>query len=96
MSKVNLDDLNSLTASPEEVVSLAKDYGAPSIAYTYNDPTIFGEYVIDISKIAREENIKSVMVIAGYIDKEARKASPKSKLESMCLTTEEIKEAFGI
>jgi pyruvate formate lyase activating enzyme len=73
MSKAKLDDLNSLTASPEEVVSLAKDYGAPSIAYTYNDPTIFGEYVIDISKIAREENIKSVMVTAGYIDKEARK-----------------------
>jgi pyruvate formate lyase activating enzyme len=73
MSKAKLDDLNSLTASPEEVVSLAKEYGAPSIAYTYNDPTIFGEYVIDISKIAREENVKSVMVTAGYIDKEARK-----------------------
>lgn len=73
MSKAKLDDLNSLTASPEEVVSLAKEYGAPSIAFTYNDPTIFGEYVIDISKIAREENVKSVMVTSGYIDKEARK-----------------------
>jgi len=72
-SKARLDDLNSLTASPEEVVSLAKEYNAPSIAFTYNDPTIFGEYVIDISKIAREEDIKSVMVTAGYIDKEARK-----------------------
>jgi pyruvate formate lyase activating enzyme len=73
MSKAKLDDLNSLEASPEEVVNLAKRYHTPSIAYTYNDPTIFGEYVIDISKIAREEGIKSVMVTAGYIDKEARK-----------------------
>ena len=73
MSKAKLDDLNSLTASPEEVVRLAQRYDTPSIAYTYNDPTIFGEYVIDISKIAREEGIKSVMVTAGYIDKEARK-----------------------
>jgi pyruvate formate lyase activating enzyme len=73
MSKAKLDDLNSLEASPEDVVNLAKRYGTPSIAYTYNDPTIFGEYVIDISKIAREEGIKSVMVTAGYIDKEARK-----------------------
>ena len=72
-SKAKLDDLNSLEASPEEVVGLAKRYDTPSIAYTYNDPTIFGEYVIDISKIAREEGIKSVMVTAGYIDKEARK-----------------------
>ena len=73
ISKAKLDDLNSLTAAPEDVVNLAKKYNAPSIAFTYNDPTIFGEYVIDISKIARNENINSVMVTAGYIDKNARK-----------------------
>lgn len=73
ISKAKLDDSNSLSASPEDVVKLAKQYKAPSIAYTYNDPTIFGEYVIDISKIAREEKINSVMVTAGYIDKKARK-----------------------
>jgi len=73
ISKAKLDELNSTEASPEYVVELAKKNHVPSIAFTYNDPTIFGEYVIDISKIAREENIKSVMVTAGYIDKEARK-----------------------
>jgi pyruvate formate lyase activating enzyme len=73
ISKAKLDDSNSLNSSPEEVVNLAKQYNVPSIAYTYNDPTIFGEYVIDISKIAREEGINSVMVTAGYIDKNARK-----------------------
>ncbi len=55
------------------IVELAKKYSTPSIAFTYNDPIIFGEYVIDISKIAHEENIKTVMVTNGYIDKEARK-----------------------
>lgn len=73
MSKSKIDNINSLKATPEEVVKLAQKYDTPSIAYTYNDPTIFGEYVIDISKIAHEENIKNVMVTAGYIDKSARK-----------------------
>ena len=73
ISKAQLDDLNSLHSSPEDVIELAKRYKAPSIAFTYNDPTIFGEYVIDISKLAREEGIKTVMVTAGYIDKKARK-----------------------
>jgi pyruvate formate lyase activating enzyme len=72
ISKAKLDETNALIASPEDVVRLAKQYTAPSIAFTYNDPTIFGEYVIDISKLAREENIRSVMVTAGYIDKNAR------------------------
>jgi len=72
-SKSQYDELNSVEATPEDVVKIAKKYDTPSIAFTYNDPTIFGEYVIDVSQIAREENINSVMVTAGYIDKEARK-----------------------
>ena len=73
MSKAKFDELNALSVSPEEVVALAKKHQTPAIAYTYNEPTIFGEYVIDISKIAHAEGIKSVMVTAGYIDKKARK-----------------------
>lgn len=73
ISKSKIDEINALEATPEQVVQIAKKNRTPSIAYTYNDPTIFGEYVIDISKIAREENVKNVMVTAGYIDKEARK-----------------------
>lgn len=73
ISKARIDEENSLSVLPEEVVDHAKKNRTPSIAYTYNDPTIFGEYVIDISRLAREEGIKSVMVTAGYIDKNARK-----------------------
>lgn len=72
-TKVKMDEIHSVSATPEQVVQLAKENDVRSIAYTYNDPTIFGEYVIDVSKLAREEGIKSVMVTAGYIDKEARK-----------------------
>lgn len=73
ISKARLADSNALYASPEDVVNLALKHNVPSIAYTYNDPTIFGEYVIDISRIGREAGIKSVMVTNGYIDKQARK-----------------------
>ncbi len=73
MSKSKLDEVNSVSATPEDVIILAKKHNVKSIAFTYNDPTIIGEYVIDVSKIARQEGIKSVMVTAGYIDSEARK-----------------------
>ncbi len=72
-SKAKIDNNNSYYASPEQVIELAKKHDVPSIAFTYNDPTIFGEYVIDVSKLAQEEGIRTVMVTAGYIDKEARK-----------------------
>ncbi len=72
MSKARLDELNALHVSPEDVVKLAQKYDCPSIAYTYNDPIIFGEYVMDISRIAHQYGIKNVMVTNGYIDAEAR------------------------
>lgn len=73
ISKAHLDDTNALEVSPEGVVQLALKYRVPSIAFTYNEPTIFGEYVIDISKIAHKYGIKTVMVTDGYITDEARK-----------------------
>ena len=72
ISKAKLDDAQSLNAGPEEVVKLALMHKVPSIAFTYNDPVIWGEFVIDISRLARECGLKSVMVTAGYITPEAR------------------------
>jgi len=73
ISKAKVNSVNSTYASPEDVILLAQKQKTPSIAFTYNDPVIWGEYVIEISKLAFEEKINSVMVTAGYIDKNARK-----------------------
>jgi len=72
MSKARLDDLQSLNASPEQTIALAQKQGAQSIAFTYNEPIIFGEYLMDISKLARQVGIRSVMVTNGYVTPEAR------------------------
>lgn len=72
MSKARSDDTRSVEVTPEQVVELASRHGCPSIAYTYNEPTIYGEFVIDVAKLARERGIKNVMVTSGYITPEAR------------------------
>jgi pyruvate formate lyase activating enzyme len=72
ISKAHLDEIHSHSVTPEEIVALARREGCPSIAYTYNDPVIFGEFVIDVSRLAREAGLKNVMVTAGYITAEAR------------------------
>jgi pyruvate formate lyase activating enzyme len=73
ISKAKLDEAQSMGATPEGVVRLAKKNRVPSIAFTYNDPVIWGEFVIDISRLARQEGVKNVMVTAGYITAEARR-----------------------
>ena len=72
ISKARLDEAESVQVTPENVIELALKHNVPSIAFTYNDPVIWGEFVIDISRLAREQGLKSVMVTAGYISPEAR------------------------
>ncbi len=55
---------------PEKVVELALKSGSKSIAYTYSEPIVFYEYLIDTAKLAKEKGLKNVVVTAGYINKE--------------------------
>ncbi|MBL7148055.1 MAG: AmmeMemoRadiSam system radical SAM enzyme [Nanoarchaeota archaeon] len=58
---------------PEEVVDLAIKNNCKSIAYTYNDFTVFYEYTLDISKLAKKNNIKNVIVSNGFINEKPLK-----------------------
>ena len=71
ISKSRADQVRSAHVPPEDVVSLAIEHGCPSIAFTYNEPTIWGEYVIDICRAAHERGVNTVMVSNGYITREA-------------------------
>ena len=57
---------------PEEVVRLAIREKCSSIAFTYNEPVIFGEFVIDVAGEARRAGLRNVMVTNGYVTPEAR------------------------
>ena len=72
ISKAHLDATASHQITPESVVALATKHRCPSIAFTYNDPTIIGEFVIDVSLEARAAGLYPVLVTAGYISPKAR------------------------
>ncbi len=71
ISKSRHDQVNSSYLPPEDVVLLAIQYGCPSLAFTYNEPTIWGEYIIDICQTAKEYGVNTVMVTNGYITYDA-------------------------
>lgn len=51
---------------PERVVEEAVRNGCKSISFTYNEPTIFTEYAIDVMKVARKKGLRGVYVTNGY------------------------------
>ena len=55
ISKSRHDQVHSQPVPPEHVPLLALQYGCDSLAFTYNEPTIWGEYVIDICRAAKAD-----------------------------------------
>lgn len=71
ISQVRQKDMYATELSPSEIVDYCLMNKIPSIAYTYNEPTIFFEYTYDTAKLANKKGIKNVYVSNGYYSKEA-------------------------
>lgn len=71
ISQVGLDGSNSIEISPELAVKRALAAECRSIAWTYNEPTIWYEYTYDCAKLAKEAGLDTAYVTNGYITPEA-------------------------
>ena len=62
ISQVNKENKNRLNEpyqwSPHQIVSYCKKNNIPSIAYTYNEPTVFVEYAYEVMKLASDAKLK--------------------------------------
>ena len=72
-SQAEANEFNGHTLLPEDIVKIAKDKKCESISYTYNEPTVFYEYMLDSAKIAKKQGIKNTIVSNGFINKEPLK-----------------------
>lgn len=69
-SLIDFINKNSIKLSSKEIVDYCLKHHIPSIAFTYNEPTIFAEYAYDTMKIAKKYGIYGVFVSSGYESKE--------------------------
>ncbi len=60
--------------SPEKIVEEALGNDCESISYTYNEPTIWAEYALDIMRLARANNLKNIWVSNGFMSDECLEA----------------------
>lgn len=67
------EDLESIPMTPEQVVAKALQTKSQVIAFTYNEPVVWYEYMYDIAKLAKEKGLRTVMISSGYINPEPLK-----------------------
>jgi len=56
--------------SPKNLVEYCLDNKIPAIAFTYNEPTIFSEWAVEVMKLAKKKAIKGVFVSNGYMSRQ--------------------------
>ncbi len=93
ISKAREDDTLQDQASPDAIADRAKALGCKSVAFTYNDPTIFAEYAMDVADACHERGVKTVAVTAGYMRDAARRAFYE-KIDAANVDLKAFTEAF--
>lgn len=61
------------TLHPEDIINFCKSKNLNHVAFTYNEPTVFYEYMIDVAKLCKANNIYTVVVSNGQINEEPLK-----------------------
>ncbi len=79
--------------TPEEVVKNAKENDCKAIAYTYNEPSIFIEFVLDTAELAKKEGLYNVYVTNGYETKETLEKL-KGKIDAMNIDLKSMNSDF--
>lgn len=83
ISQINPEDYEVDFTPAASLAERASGQQAPVIAFTYNEPTVFFEYLMDIAHAARERNIRSVLISCGFMN--------EAPLAEMCSTLSAIK-----
>jgi pyruvate formate lyase activating enzyme len=68
ISQARPEELLNYDLPPEQLVEAAVASGSPSIAYTYSEPTIFFEYMLECARLAHEKGLRNVYHSNGYIE----------------------------
>jgi pyruvate formate lyase activating enzyme len=78
---------------PEKVVAAAKEGRCPSIAYTYVEPLVFYEYMMDTARLAKKAGLLNTCHSAGYINSEPLEALA-AVLDAACIDLKSFDPQF--
>jgi pyruvate formate lyase activating enzyme len=78
---------------PQHVAELARRYNCPTIAYTYSEPVVFSEFLMDAADAGHVAGIRSIVVSNGYIQQEALEAA-YGKMDAVKIDLKAFSESY--
>jgi len=83
ISQVRPEQVRATYLPPRRLAAVAKENRCLAIAYTYSEPIIFYEYMMDSAEAGRAAGIKSAVISGGYVSQDP--------LKQLCRAVDAIK-----
>jgi len=93
MSQRTVEETDNFPLTPEEAVTATLEVGCNSISFTYNEPTVFYEYMYDIAKLAKEMGLRVYFHSNGTINPEPLRAL-LPYMDAACIDLKAFSEEF--
>lgn len=84
---------HAVYATPQQIVAAAQRHGVDGIAFTYSEPAVWLEYVIDVSILAQEAGLYTVYVSNSFPTDEALKEMAPH-VDVLCSDIKSMRDAF--
>ncbi|AEF80287.1 AmmeMemoRadiSam system radical SAM enzyme [Leadbettera azotonutricia] len=92
-------DTRGRHVSPREIIAMAKAEATPQVAYTYSEPLIHIEFLLDAMKEARNNGVANVLVTNGCINAEAAEEilnlTDAANIDLKCFSGETYAKTLG-
>ena len=70
MSHKRLEEVSYFRQTPEQLVQMALDLNCTGFHFTYNEPTVFYEYMLEVARIAQEKGLHTAFHSNGAMNPE--------------------------
>jgi len=87
LSQRSFEEIEHITITPEQTVELAQERGCDAVSFTYNEPTVFYEHMLDVARVAKQAGMGTLFHTNGSMNEEPLAAL----LEQMDAVTVDLK-----
>jgi pyruvate formate lyase activating enzyme len=80
-------------APPQRIAALARQSNCPTIAYTYSEPVVFSEFLMDTADAGHEAGVRSIVVSNGYMQQDALRQA-YGKMDAVKIDLKSFSESY--
>ena len=94
LSQAMPEDYDVAFVPPEQIVEAARKRSTPIIAFTYNEPSVFIEYLSDIARRAKRRHLACALVSCGFMQEEPLREMCDGLLDAVKIDLKGFSPAF--